>query len=155
MSRIREEKRRKGKQVRFVNSVVKDFDESSECGVNLFGDSISDCVPKKFDHLIQCGNMHNDRSGFCNPQHFRVYSMLGLSPTLAYTLTPNFLIRDNGEYKVRTLTGTEAFRLMGVEDSDIDKLVEGGLSSGQMCALAGNSIVVDVMSELFKEMINH
>ena len=46
-------------------------------------------------------------------------------------------------------------RLMGVEDEDIQKLVDGGLSNNQLAQLAGNSIVVDVMSEFFKEMIKH
>ena len=53
------------------------------------------------------------------------------------------------------MSGFESMKLMGVEDEDIQKLVDGGLSNNQLAQLAGNSIVVDVMSEFFKEMIKH
>ena len=43
---------------------------------------------------------------------------------------------------------------MGVEDSDIDKLVTSGISDNQLYKLAGNSIVVDVLEGIFKNLIN-
>ena len=69
-------------------------------------------------------------------------------------------------YRIRKLTPTECFRLMGVDDSDIDKLKSAKLTqtlkSGkvkekpmpktQLYKMAGNSIVVDVLYYIFKAM---
>ena len=155
MSRIKEEKKVKGKQHNYVNTNVKEFDTDMWGEYNLFGERIEDTVPEKFPHLVQLGNLHIDRTGFYNPQDTRVYSPMGTCPTLTLSFSPRFLFIDNGEYRVRRLSGFESMRMMGVEDEDIQKLVDGGLSNNQLAQLAGNSIVVDVMSEFFKEMIKH
>ena len=155
MSKIKEEKRVKGKQHKYVNTNVKEFDTDMWGEVNLFGERLEDIVPEKFPHLVQLGNLHVDRTGFYNPQDTRVYSPMGTCPTLTLSFRPRFLIKDGDEYKVRRLSGFESMKLMGVEDEDIQKLVDGGLSNNQLAQLAGNSIVVDVMSEFFKEMIKH
>ena len=55
-------------------------------------------------------------------------------------------------YRIRKLTPREAFRLMGVSDSDIDKIQADGISESQQYKLAGNSIVVDVMTELYDNL---
>lgn len=69
-------------------------------------------------------------------------------------------------YRIRKLTPTECFRLMGVDDADIDKLKSAKLTqtlkSGnvkeksmpktQLYKMAGNSIVVDVLYYIFKAM---
>lgn len=56
------------------------------------------------------------------------------------------------EYRIRKLTPRECFRLMGVEDKDIDKIQNAGISNSQQYKLAGNSIVVDVLYHLFRKM---
>ena len=155
MSRIKEEKKVKGKQSNYVNSNVKEFDADTWGEYNLFGEKLEDIVPEKFPYLVQLGNLHIDRTGFYNPQDTRVYSPTGSCPTLTLSFSPRFLFTSNGEYVVRRISGFESMRLMGVEDEDIQKLVDGGLSNNQLAQLAGNSIVVDVMSEFFKEMIKH
>ena len=160
MSKIKEEKRVKGKQHKYVKTNVKEFDTDMWGEVNLFGERLEDIVPEKFPHLVQLGNLHvdrthTDREGFYNPQDCRIYSALGTCPTLTLSFSPKFLIKDGDEYKVRRLSGFESMRMMGVEDEDIQKLVDGGLSNNQLAQLAGNSIVVDIMSEFFKEMIKH
>ena len=155
MSRIKDEKKVKGKQSNYVNTNVKEFDTDMWGEYNLFGERIEDTVPEKFPHLVQLGNLHVDRTGFYNPQDTIVYSPMGTCPTLTLSFSPRFLIKDGDEYKVRRLSGFESMRMMGVEDEDIQKLVDGGLSNNQLAQLAGNSIVVDVMSEFFKEMIKH
>lgn len=55
-------------------------------------------------------------------------------------------------YRIRKLTPRECFRLMGVSDSDIDKIQADGISESQQYKLAGNSIVVDVMTELYDNL---
>lgn len=155
MSKIKEEKKVKGKQSNYVNNYVKDFDEDTWGTTNLFGETMEDALPEKFPHLVQLGNLHIDRTGFYNPQDTRVYSPKGTCPTLTLAISPRFLIKDGDDYKVRRISGVESMRLMGCEDDDIQKLVDGGITNNQLAKLAGNSIIVDVMSEIYKEMIKH
>ncbi len=54
--------------------------------------------------------------------------------------------------QVRKLTERECFRLMGLEEDDIDKLVESDISKSQLYKMAGNSIVVDVLYHIFRTM---
>ena len=54
-------------------------------------------------------------------------------------------------YRIRKLTPRECYRLMGVDDSDIDKMTDV-LAPGVVNSLFGNSIVVDVMTEVFREL---
>ena len=155
MSKIKEEKRVKGKQHKYVNTNVKEFDTDMWGEVNLFGERLEDIVPEKFPYLVQLGNLHIDRTKFYNPQDQRIYSPLGTCPTLILSFSPKFLIKDGDEYKTRRLSGVEELRLMGVENEDIQKLIDGGLSNNQLCQLAGNSIIVDCMSSFIPEMLKH
>ncbi len=50
---------------------------------------------------------------------------------------------------VRGLSVLEAFRLMGFEDEDVEKMKEAQVSERQMFRQAGNSIVVNVLEALF------
>ena len=56
------------------------------------------------------------------------------------------------KFRIRKLTPRECFRLMGVDDADIDKIQASGLSNSAQYKLAGNSIVVDVLFHLFRKM---
>lgn len=56
------------------------------------------------------------------------------------------------DYRIRKYTPRECFRLMGVEEKDIETLLNTGLSNTRLYALAGNSIVVDVLYYIFKQM---
>lgn len=58
------------------------------------------------------------------------------------------------DYRIRKLTPRECFRLMGFDDSDFDK-VEGNLSNTQLYKQAGNSIVVNVLEEIYKELFKY
>lgn len=60
------------------------------------------------------------------------------------TMTPDF--------RIRKLTPKECWRLMGFDDSDIDKCVAAGLSNTQLYKMAGNSIVVNVLEYIFKSL---
>ena len=146
-------KTKKGKQRQFVNKVVKELDEETVSGENLFGESMDLFEVEKQSNIIQLGNLILDRTNFYNPQDGRVYSSKGCCPTLTLGVPPKFLIEDDGEYKVRELSGREGLMLMGVERDDVAKIAASGLSDSQMMKLAGNSIVVDVMSSFFQELI--
>ena len=60
-------------------------------------------------------------------------------------------IKEQKSLRIRKLTPRECFRLMGFDDSDFDK-VEGNLSNTQLYKQAGNSIVVNVLEEIYKEL---
>ena len=55
------------------------------------------------------------------------------------------------QYRIRKLTPRECGRLMGVSDEDISKM-EAVNSNTQLYKQFGNSIVVDVMCEMFKNL---
>lgn len=62
-------------------------------------------------------------------------------------------------FRIRKLTPTECFRLMGVDDDNIRKLTETKnekgeqfISNSQLYKMAGNSIVVDVMVYMFRNL---
>lgn len=56
------------------------------------------------------------------------------------------------DYRIRKLTPRECFRLQGVSDTDIDKIQEAGISNSQQYKLAGNSIVVDCLYYIFRNL---
>ena len=55
-------------------------------------------------------------------------------------------------YRIRKLTPRECFRLMGMRDNDIDKIQATGISNTQQYKMAGNSIVVNVLEAIFKNL---
>ena len=59
---------------------------------------------------------------------------------------------DKKELKIRRLTPRECFRLMGVKDEDFEK-VKKNQSDSSLYHLAGDSIVVNVLMAIFKEMM--
>lgn len=56
-------------------------------------------------------------------------------------------------FRIRKLTPRECFRLMGVDDKDIDKIQSSGISNSSQYKLAGNSIVVDTLYYLLKQLL--
>jgi DNA (cytosine-5)-methyltransferase 1 len=54
--------------------------------------------------------------------------------------------------RVRRLTPLEVIRVMDFDDADYIKLREIGVSDAQFYRLAGNSIVVNVICEIFKNL---
>ena len=114
-----------------------------------------------------------------NPQAGRVYNPRGISPAMdtcqggnrmpkivddiypsreprVYENTcPTLRTHHAGDlkvldYRIRKLTPRECWRLMGVRDEQFDKLHD--ISNSQLYKLAGNSIVVDVLMGIFKNM---
>ena len=102
--------------------------------------------------IMQVGNIV-DNKNFGNPQRGRIYSPEGLAPALNTVsgggLEPKF-IEKRVEYRIRKLTPRECFRLMGFTDNDFDKI--HGISNTQLYKMAGNSIVVNVLEAIFKQL---
>lgn len=59
-----------------------------------------------------------------------------------------------GDGNARRLTPRECYRLMGIDDADIDKLLTSDLGDSRHWKLAGNSIVVDCMYHMFDELFH-
>jgi DNA (cytosine-5)-methyltransferase 1 len=57
----------------------------------------------------------------------------------------------DGMWRIRKLTPKECWRLMGFDDTDFEK-AEAVNSNTQLYKQAGNSIVVDVIEHLYKEL---
>ena len=74
----------------------------------------------------------------------------GTSNTITTVQKDNYAIEES--FRIRKLTPRECFRLMGMRDTDIDKIQEAGISNTQQYKLAGNSIVVDVVEAIFKNL---
>jgi len=82
-------------------------------------------------------------------QSNRVYDIEGVAPTIT-TISTSIRITDG--HKIRTLTVREIWRLMGYTDAEIDKVINE-VSEKQLFKQAGNSIVVGVLEEIFKEIV--
>ena len=69
---------------------------------------------------------------------------------------PPILVRGDDDklyrLRIRKLTPRECFRLMGMDDADIDKIQAAGISKSQQYKMAGNSIVVHVLHQIFKNL---
>lgn len=73
-----------------------------------------------------------------------------ISNTLTTVQKDNLLL-EKPQYRIRKLTPRECGRLMGVSDEDIDKMAAVN-SNTQLYKQFGNSIVVDVMCAMFKNL---
>ena len=110
-----------------------------------------------------------------NEMRSRIYASEGISPTLlsmsgerGYIPPPVMINNETNmaeqnaielpselkgkKFRIRKLTPRECFRLMGVDDKDIDKIQAAGVSNSGQYKLAGNSIVVDVLFHIFRKM---
>ncbi len=115
-------------------------------------------------------------------QNGNVYSTTGLAPTvttnkgeglkiidadISYCITASYqkgtsledyfrkgrrqLFQDD-DLKIRRLTPLECFRLMGFTDEDFAKIKKVGISDSQAYKQAGNSIVVNVIEAIFRNL---
>lgn len=67
------------------------------------------------------------------------------------TVQKDNLLLEKPQYRIRKLTPRECGRLMGVSDEDIDKMAVVN-SNTQLYKQFGNSIVVDAMCAMFKNL---
>lgn len=58
-------------------------------------------------------------------------------------------------FRIRKLTPKECWRLMGFTDEQFDKAKESGISDSQLYKQAGNSIVVNCLYYIFKELFKN
>ena len=80
----------------------------------------------------------------------RIYDSEGISTAITTGFLPSF--KEPISYRIRKLTPRECFRLMGVSETNIDKIQQSGVSQSQQYKMAGNSIVVDVLEHIFRKL---
>ena len=90
-----------------------------------------------------------------NPYHNT--ELKDISPTVT-TYSGNSTNSGTVLYKhncrIRKLTPKEYWRLMGFDDIDFEKAKSAGISNTQLYKQAGNSIVVDVLQYIFRNLFN-
>ena len=86
------------------------------------------------------------------------YALFNEDSTYTSTISARYY-KDGSEILIeqegrnpRKLTPRECFRLMGMKDDDIDKIQQAGISNTQQYKMAGNSIVVDVLEAIFRNL---
>lgn len=129
----------------------------------------------------QLGSIADFNGSWKNPQSYRIYSPKGLSPTLntcsggghepkiiqkshgynkggmkevCPSVTSNAFQENNyllNNLRIRKLTPRECFRLMAFTDENFDA-ANKVVSNSQLYKQAGNSIVVDVLYYIYKEL---
>lgn len=104
----------------------------------------NDRITGTFIYDIAYGFSYGQSSAFSRPP------LKNLSRTLkAGSLDASVFYKSNA----RRLTPLESFRLMEFTDNDYYKCKAAGISDTQLYKQAGNSIVVKVLEEIFKQLI--
>ena len=119
-------------------------------------DYICDELPNNFNIKNGCKQIY-DLNYYNHEQSNRVYSTEYSSPTLRTKCDDAGTIKiknatQTSDLRIRKLTPKECFRLMGVKDEDYEK-VRKNQSDSSLYHLAGDSIVVNVLMAIFKEML--
>lgn len=113
---------------------------------------------KKTDNLIigpTRAQWDNSGKGYGSQQN-RAYYEDGIGPSLSCSNSSGdkaqVFMTDGSDYRIRKLTPRECWRLMGFDDEDFDKAAKVN-SNTQLYKQAGNSIVVDVLEHLIKNLL--
>jgi DNA (cytosine-5)-methyltransferase 1 len=153
----------------YMVSIIDDQEyiipEQNELTNLTIGDIMSKNVDKKYyfdfkkyyPSVIETKKTKNgirgfDLVGYTNfASENKVYHTDSISPTITATgALSRIKVYENGE--VRQLIPRECWKLMGFTDSDFNK-VEGTMSDSALIKLAGNSIVVNVLEAIFKNLV--
>ena len=92
----------------------------------------------------------SDRTAGAPTEQRLEFNTKGTSNTITTVQKDNYVMETT--YRIRKLTPRECFRLMGMRDNDIDKIQAAGISNTQQYKMAGNSIVVNVLEAIFKNL---
>ena len=103
---------------------------------------------------------NNTRGGYLRAYPYDgVYTNIGnkrgtVQPQTVQTLTS---FNDKGvvmpDFRIRKLTPLECWRLMGFSDEDFKKAKNAGISNSQLYKQAGNSIVVNVLEGILRNLL--
>lgn len=154
------------------NSRVIDTEGISYCMANGHKDGMPKIIEPnvlRAERTEQCKQLRkmNGDKGMKFNQGNKEYSPRtdGVSNTLSTSTKDNMLAmpelrmedgcmvdKEGRKYRIRKLTPTECFRLMDVEDEDIEKMKQAGIAKTNLYKLAGNSICVACMFHIFRKL---
>ena len=112
--------------------------------------------------LTTDGSSHKHNNRIIEPLVWDGYNQqVRADSSVVGTLTRNYGadLKRNGQgiiespYRIRKLTPKECWLLMGFESKDIDNAIASGMSNAQLYKQAGNSIVVNVLMAIFRDML--
>ena len=111
-------------------------------------------VSKDDKYRVSNGNLIVNRDIACSKTTREGCSRADTSDYISPDLMPNENIANKNtlNYRIRKLTPKECGRLMGVRDKDIDTMAVNQSNSSQY-HLYGDSIVVDVLMAIFRQML--
>lgn len=75
-----------------------------------------------------------------------------VSPCITSQEAKNTSFVYEQDFRIRKLTPRECFRLQDVDDEDIDKMINAGISKTQLYKLAGNSITISPLYHIFRKL---
>lgn len=140
------------------------FFKDNICGTIRTIDSGGDKrVIEKTNELKLFTNLEGGKWDKMQDVNKRVYDEKGISPTISTCQGGHREPKVCANYRIRKLTPLECWRLMGFKDEDywkarraLEKEYYNGRdrSNSQMYKMAGNSIVVDVLEHIFKNLFN-
>lgn len=128
----------KGKHIDVASTILSGYERTNMTGFNADNGVV--------ETINKVGQISNDGS-----QYGTVIADNGLSPNLVAGTHGYANSCIATQYRIRKLTPIECGRLMGVSDEDIDKMAAVN-SNTQLYKQFGNSIVVDVMCAMFKNL---
>lgn len=145
------------------NATKKGYDEAVD------GDSVNLQYPDsktrrgRVGHQVSQTLMANDSMGVVegikvignympsNHDASRIVDSNGLAPTVKEN--HGTVTATNIDYRIRKLTPKECWRLMGFDDEDFEKAQAVPMSNTQLYKQAGNSIVINVLEKIFKNLL--
>ena len=119
-------------------------DQNKRAGTTNY---LSDELPNNYDlRVIKDGGLYENR------QAGSIYNKNGLCPTITTEASQNWNILLNDCPRIRKLIPKECWRLMGFDDADFEKASKVN-SNTQLYKQAGNSIVVNVLEAILKNLL--
>ena len=125
----------KGKQNDIASTILSGYERSNMTGFNA-DNAVIEKIGQISSNGSQCGTVVSDN---------------GISANLVAGTHGYANSHIATQYRIRKLTPRECGRLMGVSDEDIDKMAAVN-SNTQLYRQFGNSIVVQVMCAMFKNL---
>lgn len=115
--------------------------------------AISECLVEPtdmIDYTYSNSRLNEINKGFINTKNKE-------DNTISCTLTTGVqnlavCVEDEDNLRIRKLTPKECFRLMGIKDNDFEKIAKNQTNQS-LYHMSGDSIVVDVLQAIFKELL--
>lgn len=124
---------------------VLDLDGKQQ-GTKWEGRVNNDFINPRIAHTLSVRGIKSQRAGVSN-----IICVSDHSPVKVADYKKKLNGRRTNDHDLRNITERECFRLMGFADEDFEK-AEKVNSNSQLYKQAGNSIVVDVLENIFEQM---